>query len=162
MYQAIVYIHVISAITWLGGMLFLAMVMVPLARRDANVGFAVLRDAAKKFLPVAWASMVVLAGSGAYLAWTQWGVRADTFFGGEGHRVQFLQMKTGLFVIVIVLSLAHDFWLGPRMMDRLEEARSSDSPLPTGPARLFVQWAARVNLLLVLAVVALAVVLTRP
>jgi uncharacterized membrane protein len=162
MYQAIVYIHVISAITWLGGMLFLAMVMVPLARRDANVGFAVLRDAAKKFLPVAWASMVVLAGSGAYLAWTQWGVRADTFIGGEGHRVQFLQMKTGLFVIVIVLSLAHDFWLGPRMMDRLEEARSSDSPLPTGPARLFVQWAARVNLLLVLAVVALAVVLTRP
>jgi uncharacterized membrane protein len=106
--------------------------------------------------------MVVLAGSGAYLAWTQWGVRADTFFGGEGHRVQFLQMKTGLFVIVIVLSLAHDFWLGPRMMDRLEEARSSDSPLPTGPARLFVQWAARVNLLLVIWVVAFAVWMTRP
>ena len=48
------------------------------------------------------------------------------------------------------------------MMDRLEAARSSGAPLPTGPARLFVQWAARVNLLLVLAVVALAVVMTRP
>ena len=162
MYQAIVYIHVISAITWLGGMLFLAMVMVPLARRDAGVGFAVLRSAAQKFVPVAWASMVVLAGSGAFLAWTHWGVRPGTFFGGDGHFLQFLQMKTGLFIVVIILSLAHDFWLGPRMMDRLEAARTSGSPLPTGPARLFVQWAARVNLLLVLAVVALAVVMTRP
>ena len=138
------------------------MVMVPLARRDAGVGFGVLRDAAGKFVPVAWASKIVLAVTGGYLAWTQWGIRADTFFGGEGHFVQFLQMKTGLFVIVVLLSLAHDFWLGPRMMDRLEAARSSGSPLPMGPARLFVQWAARVNLLLVLAVVALAVVMTRP
>ena len=162
MYQAIVYIHIIAAITWLGGMLFLVMVMVPLARRDAGVGFGVLRDAAGKFVPVAWASKIVLAVTGGYLAWTQWGIRADTFFGGEGHFVQFLQMKTGLFVIVVLLSLAHDFWLGPRMMDRLEAARSSGSPLPTGSAWLFVQWAARVNLLLVLAVVALAVVMTRP
>ena len=162
MYQAIVYIHVISAITWLGGMLFLAMVMVPLARRDAGVGFAVLRSAADKFVPIAWASMVVLASTGAYLAWTHWGVRPSTFFGGDGHFLQFLQMKTGLFIIVIVLSLAHDFWLGPRMMNRLDAARASGSPLPTGPARFFVQWAARTNLLLVLAVVALAVVMTRP
>lgn len=162
MYQAIVYLHIISAVIWLGGMLFLAMVMVPLARRDAEVGFAALRAAAKKFVPVAWASMVVLAGTGAYLAWTHWDVRPGTFFTGESHFIQFLQMKTGLFVIVILLSLAHDFWLGPRMMDRLAAARSSGSPLPTGPARLLVQWAARVNLLLVLAVVALAVLLTRP
>lgn len=162
MYQAIVYLHIVAAVIWLGGMLFLAMVMVPLARRDAGVGFAALRSAAKKFVPVAWTSMVVLAGTGAYLAWTHWGVRPGTFFGGEGHFVQFLQMKTGLFVIVILLSLAHDFWLGPKMMDRLAAARSSGSPLPTGPARLFVQWAARVNLLLVLTVVALAVLLTRP
>ncbi len=162
MYQAIVYIHVIAAITWLGGMLFLAMVMVPLARRDAGVGFAMLRDAAKKFVPVAWASMAALTVTGGYLAWTHWGIRPGAFFGGEGHFVQFLQMKTGLFVIVILASIAHDFWLGPMMMDRLEAARSSGSPLPTGPARLFVQWAARVNLLLVLAVVALAVVMTRP
>ena len=162
MYQVIVFIHIISAITWLGGMLFLAMVMVPLARRDESVGFNVLRSAAEKFVRVAWASMIVLAGSGSYLAWKQWGIRPAEFFGGDGHFVQFLQMKTGLFVIVVILSLAHDFWLGPRMMDRLEAARSSGSLLPTGPARLFVQWAARVNLLLVLAVVALAVVMTRP
>ena len=162
MLQVLVFIHIIAAITWLGGMLFLAMVMVPLARRDAGVAFGSLRAAAEKFVPIAWAAKVVLAGSGAYLAWTYWEVRPETFFTGETHFLQYLQMKTGIFIIVVVLSLLHDFWLGPRMMDRLDAARSSGSPLPTGLGRLFVQWAARVNLLLVLAVVALAVVMTRP
>lgn len=162
MYQAIVYIHIIAAVTWLGGMLFLAMVMVPLARRNAGAGFATLRDAAKKFVPVAWASMAVLAVTGGYLAWTQWNVRPGDFFGGDTHFLQYLQMKTGLFVIVILASLAHDFWLGPRLLARLEAAQSSGAPPPTGLPRLFVQWAARVNLLLVLAIVALAVMMTRP
>ena len=162
MHQAIVYLHIISAVTWLGGMLFLAMVMVPLARRDGGGGFATLREAAKKFVPIAWASKIVLAATGGYLAWTYFGVRPGTFFGGEGHFLQFLQMKTGLFLIVVLLSLAHDFWLGPRMLERLEAARASGAPLPSGLGRLFVQWAARVNLLLVLAVVALAVWMTPP
>ena len=162
MYQFLVFLHIISAITWLGGMLFLLMVMIPLARREGGVGFGVLRSAAEKFVPVAWAAKVVLAGSGAYLAWEYWNVRPDTFFTGDTHFLSYLQRKTGLFVIVVILSLAHDFWLGPRMMDRLEEARSTDSPLPTGPARLFVQWAARVNLVLVVWVVVFAVWMTRP
>ena len=162
MYQVVVLIHVIGAITWLGGMLFLLMVMVPLARRDAGVGFGSLRAVAEKFVPIAWASKVVLAGSGAYLAWTYWNVRPETFFTGDTHFLSYLQMKTGVFVIVIILSLLHDFWLGPRMMDRLDAARSSGSPLPTGLGRLFVQWAARINLLLVIWIVAYAVWMTRP
>ena len=162
MYQFLVFLHVISAITWLGGMLFLLMVMIPLARRDAGVGFGVLRSAAEKFVPVAWAAKVVLAGSGAYLAWEYWNVRPETFFTGDTHFLSYLQRKTGLFVIVVLLSLAHDFWLGPRMMDRLEAARSTGSPLPTGPSRLFVQWAARINLVLVIWVVVFAVWMTRP
>ena len=162
MHQFVVYLHIISAITWLGGMLFLALVMVPLARRDAGGGFATLRHAAKRFVPIAWASMAVLAITGGYLAWTHYGVRPETFFGSGGHFLDYLQRKTGLFLIVIVLSLAHDFWLGPRMLDRLDAARTTGAPPPTGPARLFVQWAARVNLLLVLGIVLLAVLMTRP
>ena len=162
MYQFLVFLHIIAAVTWLGGMLFLLMVMIPLARRDAGSGFGTLRSAAEKFVPIAWAAKFVLAGSGAYLAWAYWNVRPETFFAGDTHFLSYLQMKTGLFVIVVILSLAHDFWLGPRMMDRLEAARSTGSPLPTGPARLFVQWAARINLVLVIWVVAFAVWMTRP
>ena len=162
MYQFLVFLHLIAAVTWLGGMLFLLMVMIPLARRNEAVGFGVLRIAAEKFVWIAWAAKFVLAGSGAYLAWTYWNVRPDTFFTGDTHFLDYLQRKTGIFIIVIILSAVHDFWLGPRMMDRLEAARSTGSPLPTGPGRLFVQWAARINLVLVIWVVVFAVWMTRP
>ena len=48
MYPVLSLIHVIAAITWLGGMLFLAMVMAPVARRDAGAGFGTLRAAKKE------------------------------------------------------------------------------------------------------------------
>lgn len=140
----------------------MAMVMVPLARRDASIGFGTLRSVAKSFVPIAWVAKIVLAGTGAYLAWTYWNVRPEAFFTGDTHFLSYLQRKTGLFVVVVILSLVHDFWLGPRMMERLEVARTTGSPLPSGFGRLFVQWVARINLLLVLWIVVFAVWMTRP
>ena len=165
MYQAMVAIHVIAAVTWLGGMLFLAMVMVPLARRDAGSGgqgFAALRPVAERFVPVAWVSMIVLALTGGYLAFDHWSIGVEDFFSGDIHFIQILQIKTALFLVAVLISLAHDFWLGPMMMDRLEAARESGQPPPRGPARAFVLMAARINLVLVVAVVVLAVLMTRP
>ena len=80
MYQAAVVVHVVSAVVWLGGMLFLMMVMLPVARKAmrsgrAGEGMTMLRDAAERFLPVAWTAMVLLGLSGAYLAWEHWGIR---------------------------------------------------------------------------------------
>ncbi len=164
MFQAIVVVHLISAITWLGGMLFLVMVMAPLARRDTGggQGFVVLRQVAERFVPISWVAMIVLAVTGGYLATDRYGVGVSEFFSGGTHFLDFLQIKTGLFLIVILISLAHDLWLGPMMMDRLDSARQSGDPLPRGLARTFVLWAARVNLALVLAIVVLAVLMTRP
>ena len=167
MYQAAVVIHVISAVTWLGGMLFLVMVMLPLARRgmasgQPGPGMAVLRDAANRFLPVAWGSMVVLAVTGAYLAWEHWGIRPGVFFTDGGRFMQILRVKSGFFLFVVVLSLLHDFWLGPMIMERLNQARAAGLPPPRSLARRIVLLTARVNLLVVVAIVVLAVLLIRP
>ena len=162
LYQAIVAIHVVAAVTWLGGMLFLVMVMVPLVRRDAGPGFAWLRQAAERFVPVAWISMVLLALTGGYLATDHWGIGVGDFFSGGIHFINILQIKTALFLVVILVSLAHDFWLGPMMMDRLDAARQSGQPPPRGPARTFVLLVARTNLVMVVAIVVLAVMMTRP
>ena len=53
--------------------MFLVMVMLPLTRRDMasgqpGPGLEMLRDAANRFLPVAWAYMILLAVTGAYRA----------------------------------------------------------------------------------------------
>ena len=167
MYQAAVVIHVVSAVTWLGGMLFLVMVMLPLARKDlasgqAGQGLAVLRGAANRFLPVAWGSMIVLAVTGAYLAWEHWGIRPEVFFTDGGRFMQILRVKSGLFLFVVVLSLVHDFWLGPMIMARLDQARDAGLTPPRSLARRVVLLTARVNLLAVLTIVVLAVLLIRP
>jgi hypothetical protein len=148
-------------------MLFLVMVMLPLARKDMasgqpGPGLKILRDAANRFLPVALGSMIVLAVTGAYLAWEHWGIRTGVFFTNDSRFMHMLQAKSGLFVFVVVLSLLHDCWLGPMIMERLDQARAAGLPPPQSLARRIVLLTARVNLLVVLAIVVLAVLLIRP
>ena len=58
-------------------MFFLVMVMLLTAKKAMQSGaleaFGMLSDAAKKFLPIAWAAMILLGVSGAYLATNHWG-----------------------------------------------------------------------------------------
>lgn len=92
------------------------MVLIPLARRQMeSPGQAadLLRQAAQRFLPLAWVSIILLAASGIFLATDHWNVDAGDFFSGGGHFLRVLQVKTGLAALVIILSLLHDFVLGP-------------------------------------------------
>jgi len=166
MYQVAVAIHILSAVVWLGGMFFLVMVMLPIARKamqsSAPEAFGMMRYAAKKFLPIAWAAMILLGISGAYLATDHWGIRPNIFFTDDGRFMQILRVKTFLFLFVVVLSLLHDFWLGPKIMYRLEQARASGEVLPQSLARKLVRMTAGTNLLSAVTILVLAVYLIRP
>ena len=165
LYQAAVFIHILSAIVWAGGMLFLVMVMVPLARqamRDGGPGAVLLQQAARRFLPVAWSAIALLVLTGIYIAWSHWGVRPDNFFTGGGQFIRVLQIKVGLTLLVIVLSLAHDFVIGPLVLRKLEATPSPGDAGYPRRGRALVLVLARMNLLLVMAILVLAVVLVRP
>jgi len=173
MYQAAVAVQILSAVVWLGGMLFLLLVMIPIARGEmrsggTGQGLEVLRDAAERFLPVAWTAMFLLAISRVYIAWEHYGVRPDTFFSDGSHFLfgsrfmKIIQVKTGLFLFVVILSLLHDFWLGPKIMERLDAARAAGQTLPQSLTRKFVRMVAMVNLSAALTIVVLAVWLIRP
>ena len=165
MYQIAVFIHILAAVIWVGGMLFLVMVLVPLSRRERKTGGAMvglLRDSAQKFLPVAWTAMAFLVVTGIYIGWDQWGVRPGNFFSTGGHFFRILQVKTGLFVVVIALSLVHDFLLGPKVLALLESEPTLTADGPGKGARTWLLALARMNLLLVLIILILAVLLLRP
>ena len=169
MYQAAVIIHILAAITWLGGTFFLLMVLIPLARGNIESlaqGMALVRQSAQRFLPIAWASIFLLAVTGIFLATDHWSVSVKEFFGGgdyfSPHFIKVLRVKTILAAMVIILILFHDFVLGPWVMNRLEAARGTDETPPTIPGRKMILMIARVNLLLVLAIICLAVILIRP
>ena len=84
------------------------------------------------------------------------------FFTNDSRFMHILQVKSGFFLFVVVLSLLHDFWLGPMIMERLDQARAAGLPPPRSLARRIVLLTARVNLLVVVAIVVLAVLLIRP
>lgn len=165
LYQVAVFVHILAAITWVGGTLFLVMVMVPLTRRQPgppSQGARLLGQVGRRFRPVAWTSMVLLALSGLYIATDHWGVNVEGFFGGDGWFIRVLQAKVGLFIAIIALSAVHDFVLGPRLTRQIEELSPTSQPPPSvQSARRTLVWLARVNLLLILVVLALATTLIR-
>ena len=165
LYQIAVFIHVLSAVIWVGGMLFLVTVLVPLSRRERKTGGTMgglLRESAQRFLPIAWSAMALLVVTGIYLGWEQWGVRPGNFFSTGGHFFWILQVKTGLFVAVIALSLVHDFLLGPKVLTLLESEPTLADSAPGKGGRTWLLALARINLLLVLIILVLAVFLVRP
>ena len=71
-------------------------------------------------------------------------------------------MKVALVAIVIWLSVIHDFIIGPLTNRLIDEMRAGADPpgyLPT--LRRCVVWIARVNVLLMILIVVIAVTMTR-
>lgn len=63
---AVVTVHVFSAVIWIGGAIFLALVMVPVARgmEPPHMGLLFLRRAPLRFRGIAWVLLGLLVVSG--------------------------------------------------------------------------------------------------
>jgi len=162
LYLVSVVLHIVAASAWLGGMLFLVLVVVPSLRAPALVvhAAALIRVVGERFRTVGWATLLVLvvtgvinaafrAGSAAGLADAAWWA---TPFG------RLLAVKLALVALVLLLSALHDFHVGPHAGRLMTEA--PDDPA-TPRWRMAARWMGRINLLLALAIVVLAVRLVR-
>ena len=129
------FVHVAAALTWIGGMLFVALVLVPITRRldEPTLRRRLMHDTGVRFRTVGWVAIGVLVVSGLVNVWLRPELLTLTRF----------WVKVGLVGLAIVLSGLHDFVLGPR-------AGRPDASPSMRPA---ASWIARVNLLLVLAIV---------
>ena len=145
---------------WLGGMFFLALVGAPVLRRvePASLRAEVFRRLGGRFRVAGWVAIVVLLATGA----TNLGLRGlldaetlgDPAFWGRPYG-RTLGWKLALVTVMVSLSALHDFVLGPRV-SRLDPG----SPAAL-TARRRVAWLARVNAGLGVALVAVALRLSR-
>jgi uncharacterized membrane protein len=157
MYIVLVSLHTLAAITWVGGMVFLSLVLAPLvrSRKAAPEFMALFRSAALRFRVVAWAAIGVLLITGPMLL-SQRGV-ALTLPSSWPHIVR---LKLALVGALLVLTVLHDLVLGPRISHAVaipESSRTAWDHLVVRTAR----WLPRVSLLLALVVVGAAAVLAR-
>lgn len=102
----IMWIHLVAAITWIGGMLFLWLVLRPvLSSPTAGAeGLATLRRVEERFKTVRWASLLTLLVTGVYNLIHEGGsARLESSWGGV------LMIKLLFVAIVMGLSGVNDF-----------------------------------------------------
>jgi uncharacterized membrane protein len=153
----LVWLHVLAAVSWIGGMIFLSLVLSPLVRsRKAVPEFmALFRSAARRFRFVVWGAIVILLLTGPPLL-HQRGIPIMD----PSRWPLILAVKLGLVAVLLFFTLTHDLILGPRVgriVQLPSERRSGldDVLVACSP------WIARCSLLLTLAVLFSAVVLVR-
>jgi putative copper resistance protein D len=134
------FLHVLAALTWAGGMLFIAFVLVPTARRlDPPLRTRLVHETGMRFRTVAWIAIAVLVTSGLLNLWLRPELLALPRF----------HWKLALVVVALALAAVHDFVLGPR----------AGRPGADPALRVRASWIARANVVLVLVVVALGLAL---
>ena len=169
MYQTAVFIHLASAIVWIGGSLFLALVLMPVMRRFAPASGQpptlppdMLGMMARRFRAISWICIVLLVATGLYILPTRYGIGFAEFFSLGGHFVATLQVKVALVAVVIWLSAMHDFIIGSHTTRLIEAMQAGVEPPGYLPVlRRAVAWIARVNVLLTILIVVVAVTMTR-
>jgi uncharacterized membrane protein len=104
----IMWIHLVAAMTWVGGMLFFWMVVKPaFVRSNAQPhGFGSLQNIEDRFRRIRWLSLVVLLATGVYNLIHEGGsARLESSWGG------ILMVKLLLVAMVVGLTGIHDFFL---------------------------------------------------
>ena len=118
-YWIAVTLHVLAALVWLGGMLFLGPVGAPVLRaiEPESLRQRLFHDLGLRFRRVGWWAIAVLVVTGIaslhYRGMLRWdGVLADAAFWrtGLGHA---LAAKLATVVIMVTISAVHDWVLGP-------------------------------------------------
>ena len=162
LYLVSVWLHVLAAVAWVGGMLFLVVVLVPLLRTPAMrpQASALFHAVGTRFRPVGWIALTTLVLTGIFNV-TMRGysvgqlLQGDAFVGPWGKT---LALKLLLVLVIVAMSAVHDFWLGPRASRLAREG----APEPVRErSRRIASWMGRTTFLLALAVIALAVTLVR-
>lgn len=162
MYHLSVFIHVISAMFWIGGMLFTVGVLVPASRHKllSEKRGAFFTLIGKKFSRISWALFVVLIITGiTNLLFKGYPVEALLSAGfwqfGMGAA---LSAKLMLFAGVLIISGVHDFYAGPKASQLMDE--KPDAP-ETRRMRKITSWLGRLNLLFGLGILFFALKLLR-
>ena len=142
LYLVSVWLHILAAMTWAGGMVTFVVLVMPYFRRQpepARIDY--LNWFGPRFAAVSWICLSILLATGLFSLWAR-GVQPGDFLRPEWRATAFgrlLQWKLALVVLIVVLSATH--------------ARAGSNAQ--------ARWLGRVLLVIGLAIVAIAVSMVR-
>lgn len=162
LYVVAVWFHILAAITWIGGMFFLVLVVVPWMRRSGGGIDAArfLRETGTRFRNISWVCFAIVVTTGSYALWMR-GVRLASFGDPDWLASSFGRLvlaKLAVFTTVLVVSMVHDLAIGPRATAAIAADPRSDL---AATLRRRASLLARANVLLALVLVAIGDLLVR-
>jgi copper resistance protein D len=153
----LVWLHLIAAISWIGGMVFLSLILAPLLRSQKATPelMELFRTAARRFRIVVWAAIVLLVATGPLLLHQRGLSLAE-----PASWPLVLEIKIGLVGLLFLLTFLHDLVLGPRVSRISLVPAGTRTPGQQALMRTS-RWLPRLALLLALVVLWAAVLLVR-
>ena len=161
LYLVSVWLHILAATLWIGGMFFLVLVVVPYLRKgDRAKAAALMRDTGGRFRDIGWMCFVTVLLTGTFNLWMR-GVRVSSFGDPVWLRSQLghaVSLKLAVFTVVLVMSAVHDFVIGPRATRAIvADPRSKEAE----SLRRVASMMGRANVVFALILVALGVLIVR-
>ena len=162
LYLFSVWLHILAAVIWVGGTIFISLALVPAIRRPEfrASGLALIRFTAHRFRWAAWLCFVIFIATGIFnllYRGMNFELMGQALF-WRGPFGSTLAIKLSVVVLILAISALHDFHIGPRAAAAWEKAPNAPETLRL---RKLAVHCARLNLLLALLAVALGVMLVR-
>jgi len=146
-------VHVLAASIWVGGLITVAAIVIPLSRRlPEKERVEYVRVAAARFAKLGWGAVIVLVITGIGNIWARGydlGALAGPLWSTQWGGV--LAVKLVMVTLMVVLAYVHERYLGPRALEL---------GLKVSPGkRRVLMIAARLTVVLAVAVMVLGVLL---
>ena len=124
------WLHIIAAVTWIGGNLILAMVIVPHFRQNLPPvqRIQLLTQIGRRFEPVVWGCVGVLFFTGIVNIFYAVDLTSSVALSGAFMRT--LLIKIGLFFVLVILTALHGMVLAPQLSAAIENLDPDLAELP--------------------------------
>ena len=147
-----VFLHIVLAAFWIGGMLFLPLVILPGIKQHPD-RIAILYKTGIKFRFYGWVALTALLLTGLLNMYGRGMPFTWTFFRHSDYG-RLVIWKLLIFMVIFMVSGTHDFLFGRKALEEMQASEHKNF-------KLLARWSGRINLLLALAMAFLGVVLSR-
>ena len=151
-YLISVFVHVICAAFWIGGMLFIPLVLVPGIKQQPN-RVLLLHKTGIKFRFYGWLSVMVLIITGVLNIHFRGLPFTIDFFTSTSYG-KLLTIKLVLFVVMLLVGGIHDFYIGMKSIDEMQQTAGNRF-------KMLARWTGMLNLLLALVIAFLGIAISR-